>query len=111
MTAPTVLILGGYDKHVSFESLAGHIVSSPQIEQTVLLGATADQLERELRKAGYTAITRAGSFEEAVQLSRSLARKGGCVLLSPACASFDMFTCFEERGERFKQLVLQMEPA
>ena len=111
MTAPTVLILGGYDKHVSFESLAGHIVSSPQIEQTVLLGATADQLERELRKAGYTAITRAGSFEEAVQLSRSLARKGGCVLLSPACASFDMFSCFEERGERFKQLVLQMEPA
>ena len=111
MTAPTVLILGGYDKHVSFESLARHIVSSPQIEQTVLLGATADQLERELRNAGYTAITRAGTFEEAVRLSRSLARKGGCVLLSPACASFDMFSCFEERGERFKQLVLQMEPA
>ena len=109
MTVPTVLILGGYDKHVSFEGLARHIVASPQIEHTVLLGATADQLERELRQAGYTHITRASSFEEAVMLSRSLAKKGGAVLLSPACASFDMFSCFEERGERFKELVLQME--
>ena len=109
MTAPTVLILGGYDKHVSFAGLARHIVSSPQIVQTVLLGATADQLEKELREAGYARIARAGSFDEAVALARSLAQPGGCVLLSPACASFDMFSCFEERGERFKQLVRQME--
>ena len=109
MTTPTVLILGGYDKHVSFEGLARHIIASPQIEHTVLLGATADQLERELRQAGYTHITRAAAFEEAVTLSRSLAKEGGAVLLSPACASFDMFSCFEERGERFKELVLQME--
>lgn len=109
MTTPTVLILGGYDKHVSFEGLARHIIASPQIEHTVLLGATADQLENELRQVGYTHITRAASFEEAVRLSRSLAKKGGAVLLSPACASFDMFSCFEERGERFKELVLQME--
>lgn len=111
MTAPTVLILGGYDKHVSFEGLARHIVASPQIAHTVLLGATADQLERELRQAGYTSITRAATFEEAVSLSRSLAQRGGNVLLSPACASFDMFSCFEERGERFKQLVHEMESA
>ena len=108
MTAPTVLILGGYDKHVSFAELARHIAESPQIDRLVLLGATADQLEKELRAAGVARILRAASFEEAVSLSRQSAQAGGCVLLSPACASFDMFTCFEERGERFKELVRKM---
>ena len=108
MTAPTVLILGGYDKHVSFAELARHIAESPQIDRLVLLGATADQLEKELRAAGVVRILRAASFEEAVSLSRQSAQAGGCVLLSPACASFDMFTCFEERGERFKELVRKM---
>ncbi len=108
MTAPTVLILGGYDKHVSFRSLARHIVSSPQIEQVVVLGATRAQLVRELSEAGFSRIYEADSFEEAVEAARSLARRGGNVLLSPACASFDMFSCFEERGERFKELVRRL---
>ena len=109
MTAPTVLILGGYDKHVSFKGLAEHMKKSPQIIRAVLMGATADQLERELREAGFDSLSRARDLRDAVNISRSFAPEGGCVLLSPACASFDMFSCFEERGEKFKEIVRQME--
>ena len=105
MRVPTVLILGGYDKHVSFKGMAEHMVQSPQIEHAVLLGATAPQLERELTEAGYTAITHAKTLEEAVQKARALAKEGGNVLFSPACASFDMFHDYEERGRIFKQIV------
>ena len=105
MKRPTVLILGGYDKHVSFEAMAQHIAHSPQIAALVVLGATRDQLLRELAGAGTIQPHVADSFEEALELSRGLAQPGWNVLLSPACASFDMFTCFEERGERFKAIV------
>ena len=105
MTAPTALILGGYDKHVSFDPLAEEIVKSPLIQNCVLIGATADQIEAALRKAGYTAIHRAASMEEAVAMCRALSRPGGNVLLSPACASFDMFQDYEQRGRIFKAIV------
>ena len=108
MRAPTVLILGGYDKHVSFKDMAEHIVRSPQIDRAVVIGATKAQLCRELKEAGFDRITEADTFEEAVNAARALAKKGGNVLLSPACASFDMFSCFEERGERFKEIVRRM---
>lgn len=105
MRAPTVLILGGYDKHVSFKALAEHIRQSPQIADVVLIGATAPQLEKELLAADYHHISHAKTLEEAVALSRSLAVPGGNVLLSPACASFDMFSDYEQRGRVFKDIV------
>ena len=105
MNRPTVLILGGYDKHVSFANMARHIAESPQIAELIILGATKDQLRRELAEAGTVTPHEADTFEAAVELARGLARPGWNVLLSPACASFDMFTCFEERGERFKAIV------
>ena len=105
MKRPTVIILGGYDKHVSFKSLADRIVSSPYIKKVIVLGACAPQLIRELGEAGVSGITRVQTFEEAVEQARFMAQPGWNVLLSPACASFDMFSCFEERGERFKELV------
>ncbi len=105
MKAPTVLILGGYDKHVSFRGLAEHIARSPQIAALVVLGATKAQLLSELAEAHTVQPQAADSFEDAVSLARRLAQPGWNVLLSPACASFDMFTCFEERGERFKSIV------
>lgn len=105
MRVPTVLILGGYDKHVSFKAMSEHIVASPQITNVVLLGATAPQLERELTEAGYTAISHADTFENAILTAKKLAVSGGNVLLSPACASFDMFSDYEERGRVFKQIV------
>jgi UDP-N-acetylmuramoylalanine--D-glutamate ligase len=65
-------------------------------------------IEKSLRKAGYRSIHHAGSMHEAVELARSLAGKGWNVLLSPACASFDMFKDYEERGWIFKQIVNEL---
>ncbi|MDO5325965.1 MAG: UDP-N-acetylmuramoyl-L-alanine--D-glutamate ligase [Clostridia bacterium] len=109
MKAPTVLILGGYDKHVSFDALAEEIVKTPLIENCVLIGVTAPQIEAALQKAGYTAIHHAGSMQEAIEKCRALSRPGGNVLLSPACASFDMFEDYEQRGRVFKEIVNKLQ--
>ena len=105
MRAPTVLILGGSDKHVPFDALAQEIIKSGQIARVVLCGATASQIEKALSDAGYTAISHADTYPEMVKLCRSLAVPGGNVLLSPACASFDQFADYEQRGRVFKELV------
>ncbi len=110
MTKPTVIILGGYDKHTSFDPLSEEIVRHPDvIKEAVVLGATGDQIEESLRKNGYEHITRVGSMQEAVDTSRALAGEGWNVLLSPACASFDMFKDYEERGRVFKKMVMDLK--
>lgn len=108
MTRPTVIILGGSDKHCDFTPLAKEMLASPWMREAVLIGVTADQIERTLRECGWTAIHRAGSMREAVELCRSIAQPGWNALLSPACASFDMFHDYEERGRVFKQLVAEL---
>ena len=108
MKAGTVLLAGGYDKHCDFLPFAKEIKDS-KIHTVVVLGDTADQIEKALREVGFESILRAGSFEEAVMLARSCAKPGENVLLSPACASFDMFKDFEQRGEIFKELVGQLQ--
>ncbi len=105
MTRPTVIILGGYDKHTSFDPLSEEIRRNPCIRQEILMGETADQIEKSLRNNGVEQITRVGSLEEAVLCSRRLAEEGWNVLFSPACASFDMFKDYEERGRLFKKYV------
>lgn len=109
MTRPTVLILGGSDKGVSFDALAESIKAAPQIEHCVLLGDTADKIRESLDKVGYTAYTMTGyDFDLCLSTCRRLAKAGGCVLLSPACASFDMFRDYEHRGEVFKEKVMAL---
>ena len=105
MSQPTVIILGGYDKHTSFDPLSREIVNSPMIRSAVLIGETAELIRNSLERVGFTAVTRADSLGEAVEEARKQAGKGWCVLLSPACASFDMFKDFEERGRIFKEIV------
>lgn len=105
MKAPTVIILGGYDKHTDFMPLCREMLAAPFIEHAVVMGETARQITDQLTEAGYTSITKAYSMEDAVAKARALARSGGNVLLSPACASFDMFRDYEQRGEVFKQIV------
>ena len=105
MTQPTAIILGGYDKHCDFTPLIKEMLASPHIREAVLIGATADQIERTCLENGYTRLHRAATLEEAVDTCRSLASEGWNVLLSPACASFDMFADYEARGRIFKEIV------
>jgi UDP-N-acetylmuramoylalanine--D-glutamate ligase len=103
MTRPTVLIMGGYDKHNSFESLIAGF--GEQIRAIVAIGDTQQKVIDDARKAGFSNIYMANGFEEAVRKCRELAQDGWNVLLSPACASYDMFDDFEQRGRVFKSIV------
>lgn len=105
MRAPTVLLLGGYDKHTDFMPLCREIAASGMIADVVVMGETAQQLRKQLEEAGYGRITQAYSLEDAVEKAKAMATSGGNVLLSPACASFDMFRDYEQRGTVFKEIV------
>jgi len=100
-----VLIAGGADKKLSYEAL-GHEIAR-RVRCVVLMGQAADLIEQSILAAGGppTMVRRASSFEGAVSIAIQEARPGEAVLLSPACASFDMFRNFEERGQRFMDLV------
>ena len=108
-----VIICGGYDKKIPFEPLATALCT--HVRAVVLTGATAPKIASVLQscplyRPGAPTVASEPDFAEAVKKARSLARSGGCVLLSPACASFDAFRNFAERGERFKQIVREMKP-
>ena len=109
MQRPTAIILGGYDKHCDFTPLAREMLASPMIREAVLIGATADQIETTLRREGFAAIHRADTLKDAIDRCRALAADGWNVLLSPACASFDMFSDYEARGRIFKELVNELK--
>ena len=103
MVRPTVMILGGYDKGSSFISLFEGF--SPMIKSVVALGATRQKILDDAKTAGFKDIHAVDSFEEAVLKAKQIAEYGWNVLLSPACASWDMFIDFEQRGSVFKSIV------
>jgi len=109
MNQPTVIILGGYDKHTSFDPLAREMINQPMIRHAVLIGETAGLIRNSLQRAGFTGMTDAVSLKDAVEKASSIAGEGWNVLLSPACASFDMFRDYEERGRVFKEIVKTMQ--
>jgi UDP-N-acetylmuramoylalanine--D-glutamate ligase len=96
-----VLILGGRDKKGDFESLRQAVTKKARA--LVLLGEASEKIEKALQ--GTTEIHKAASLKGAVSTARSLAKRGDVVLFSPACASFDMFRDFEDRGRKFKEEV------
>ena len=102
-----IVILGGYDKNIPYEPLAKPLCDGAK--KIVLVGATAPKIKAALLAyEGYNGspeIYEASGFEEAVNMSRSIAENGDAVILSPASASFDMFKNFEERGNVFKDIV------
>ncbi|MFN0141648.1 MAG: UDP-N-acetylmuramoyl-L-alanine--D-glutamate ligase [Pyrinomonadaceae bacterium] len=97
----TVLILGGRGKNAPYAPLVPLISSS--VRSLVLIGEDADNIESQL--AGTAEILRGSTLDEAVAMGFGAAQNGDSVLLAPACASFDMFKSFEERGEVFKAAV------
>jgi UDP-N-acetylmuramoylalanine--D-glutamate ligase len=98
---PVILIAGGYDKGSDFSPLAG--LMRKRVKLLVLIGKAADKMAKALGSSVET--VHAKTLAEAVALSSSRASRGDVVLLSPACASFDMFRDFEDRGRQFKQAV------
>ena len=99
----TILILGGRDKGTCLKDMCDAVV--PAAKEVVLIGEAAERFETELKSHGFKSVHKAGSLEDAVKLSFSLSESGDSVLLSPACASFDMFKDFEDRGRAFKEIV------
>ncbi len=106
-TKPVILIAGGRDKDSDFSLLSPLI--REHVKALVLLGETRAQLSRVWQ--GLAPAYEAGDLEEAVALARDLARPGEVVLLSPACASFDMFQDYAHRGQTFQRLVRNLENA
>ncbi len=107
-----IVICGGYDKHVPFEPLARSLCE--RAKAVVLTGMTAEKilsaLQEEARvKRGELPVYCEAEFADAVKRARSIARSGDTVLLSPACASFDAFKNFEERGDTFCRLVKEFQ--
>ena len=103
-----VVICGGYDKKIPYEPLAESLCET--VRAVVLTGATAGKIRDALDRCpaydpSVLTVVTEEDFADAVSRARSLARPGGCVLLSPASASFDRFDNFAERGEYFKTLV------
>ncbi len=103
-----VLIAGGEGKGQNFAPLAGPV--SRYARAVVLIGRDAGQIALSLEASG-VALLRAGSMEEAVAQARAQAQPGDVVLLSPACASFDMFRNYPHRGEVFAGCVRKMAHA
>jgi UDP-N-acetylmuramoylalanine--D-glutamate ligase len=100
LPGPLVLLLGGTDKGASYAPLRTALAG--KLHRLVFLGEAIPQLERDLGDLPHEVVP---AFDAAVATALALARSGDQVLLSPACASFDQFENFEQRGERFEALV------
>lgn len=98
-----ILIAGGKDKGGDLEEFLGVVKDS--VKEVVLIGEATERFREALGLSGFFNIHCAGSISEAVNKAFKLASSGDILLLSPACASFDMFKNFEERGQAFKQAV------
>jgi UDP-N-acetylmuramoylalanine--D-glutamate ligase len=104
MEPPLALILGGRDKLTELGEMVQWVKA--RAAHAVLIGEAAQRFAAALREGGYESFSFAGGMEEALEEAQaSLGGAGGTVLLSPACASFDQYKSFEQRGEHFKELV------
>lgn len=103
MNRPTVLIGGGYDKDSEYEEWIQAF--DGKVKLLVLVGATKEKIAEAAERVGFVSYVMADSFEEAVEKCIEAAEPGDAVLLSPACASWGMFKNYEERGDKFKELV------
>ncbi len=105
---PLVLLLGGRDKNLPWDALADLVLQRDA--RVILFGEAAEKIEAALNKAGVAAarVTRCQRLQEAVHQAAAMARPGDVVLLAPGGTSFDEFTDFAERGERFRSWVMAL---
>jgi UDP-N-acetylmuramoylalanine--D-glutamate ligase len=103
---PIILLAGGYDKKEDYQELM--MLIKKRVKKLIVLGATADHLIQAADAVGFKQYQKVSDYHEAVAVAKACSESGDTVLLSPACASWDMFENFEIRGETFKQLVREM---
>ncbi len=103
MNRPTLLIGGGYDKDSEYDEWIQAF--DGKVKYLILIGQTKEKIAVTARRLGFENIIFADSLEQAVEICSRLAAAGDAVLLSPACASWGMFKNYEERGDKFKELV------
>ncbi|MBR4548667.1 MAG: UDP-N-acetylmuramoyl-L-alanine--D-glutamate ligase [Oscillospiraceae bacterium] len=106
-----ILIAGGYDKHIPFDALGDELCRSAK--QVFLTGDTAEKIRAAILASPLYSdsgleVRLIADFDEAVYAAAASAREGDIVLLSPACASFDHFKNFAERGNHFKELIMEL---
>ena len=107
-----IVIAGGYDKHIPFDSLGDELCRFAK--RVFLTGDTAHKIQDAITASPYYAeshldVTLVDDFTDAIRAAAASAQEGDIVLLSPACASFDHFRNFAERGDLFKKIVMELE--
>ena len=105
MTTPTVWIVGGVDKGNDYDELMPLV--REKVKAIICLGVDNDKIINSFNNV-VDIMVETSSMTEAVEIARRMAEKGDSVLLSPACASFDLFENYEERGKQFKQAVFNL---
>ena len=98
-----ILIAGGYDKMIDFDDLVKELKG--KVRRLILFGATKRQIRDTALEYGYKKFIVLDDLKQCVQVAHIIAKKGDYVLLSPACASWDMYENFEERGDEFIEIV------
>lgn len=107
LPGPIILIAGGYDKGSIFDDFIRAF--DGRVKTLILMGKTASMIREKARSMGYNNdIIMSKNMEESVSKGFTAASPGDTVLLSPACASWDMYTCFEQRGDHFKSCVANL---
>jgi len=106
---PRIIIAGGYDKRLPFDEL-GRVIAE-KAKAAILIGQTADAIATAIRsnETSRVKVEIAGSMEDAVVRANQLSKPGDVVLMSPACASYDMFDNYKQRGEVFAEAVKKLE--
>ena len=111
MKTKPIVIVGGYDKLIPFDSLGDELCK--RAKAVIFTGATADKIEQAVVRSEYfegagLIMKKVPEFDGAVYAAVEMAGEGDIVLLSPACASFDCFQNFAERGNHFKKLIMEL---
>ncbi len=108
VTVPTVLIMGGYEKGLDYSEVMKAVKLSQNIENLVLTGMSAKSMYDTAIKCNLNNVSVICDFVSSIKFAYSLAKKGGAVLFSPSTSSFDNFSSYEERGEKFIEAVNQL---
>ncbi len=107
LNKPIRLLAGGMDKKISFADWVK--LFEGRVAKVYIIGETKQQIVDECKAVGYESYETFETLEEAVLTAYKESQSGECILLSPACASWDMFESYEQRGQIFKELVKQLE--